>query len=167
MPNPITAVLNSVTGGIIGQIGSLLDGISTTDEERLKAKAELATISANLQVEMAKVDAQIADAQSKVLVAEAQSESWLTRNWRPILMLSFTAILLYNYVFALMFSLPTVAMPLDLWGVIKLGVGGYIIGRTGENLASYAPDVVQAWRGPTPASAPPSMPLADVGNANK
>jgi hypothetical protein len=149
LPNPL-ALLGGKVGDIIGSLGGLLDKVSTTDEERLAAKAELLKLHSELTLGLAQVDAQFADARAKVLVAEAQSESWLTRNWRPILMLSFTAILIYNYVFCLIFGWPSSDIPTDLWAVIKIGVGGYVMGRTVENVASYAPDVAANLRGPQP-----------------
>ena len=83
----------------------------------------------------------------KVILAEAQGESWLQRNWRPILMLVIIAIVANNYLFApyinALFgagSVPTLALPEQLWNLMTLGVGGYIAGRTGEKM-------IETWKG--------------------
>lgn len=74
-----------------------------------------------------------------VVVAEAKSEHWITSTWRPLLMLVFVAIVANNYIIA-----PYVDMifgsglqlepPPMLWEVIKIGLGGYVVGRSGEKM---------------------------------
>jgi len=74
-----------------------------------------------------------------VVVAEAKSEHWITSTWRPLLMLVFVAIVANNYIIA-----PYVDMifgsglqlepPPMLWEVIKIGLGGYVVGRSGEKI---------------------------------
>lgn len=78
------------------------------------------------------------EAQSRVVVAEAQSESWLARNWRPITMLTFVSIIANNYLFApymMAFGFKSVMLqlPEHLWYLMEIGLGGYIIGRSMEN----------------------------------
>lgn len=74
-----------------------------------------------------------------VLVAEIGSDNWLASSWRPILMLSFTAIIVNNYILApylgAMFDFSvTLEIPPDMWDLLKVGVGGYIVGRSGEKI---------------------------------
>lgn len=74
-----------------------------------------------------------------VLVAEISSDSWLASSWRPILMLSFTAIIVNNYILApylgAMFDFGiSLDIPPDMWDLLKIGVGGYIVGRSGEKI---------------------------------
>ena len=73
----------------------------------------------------------------QVVVTEAQSEHWLTANWRPITMLSFVAIICNNYIVYPYLSLfwsqaPVLAIPPDMWELLKIGLGGYVVGRTVE-----------------------------------
>lgn len=144
-PNPISFL----TGGFstaIGAIGGVLDKLTTSDAERLAAKAQLLQIQVDFETKLAAVDAQIAEQQAKVLVAEAQSESWLARNWRPILMLTFTYIIFHTFVLSPIFNVAAVEIPPDMWALLKLGIGGYIIGRTVEKVA---PEVAANMRGPS------------------
>jgi hypothetical protein len=82
----------------------------------------------------------LVDARSKIIIAEAQGDSWLQRNWRPMLMCNFGFIITWNYVvvpigaWAFGTAIPPVEMPSDMWDVLKLGVGGYIVGRSGEKI---------------------------------
>ena len=77
--------------------------------------------------------------QSSTIIAEEQGESWLQRNWRPLTMLVFVAIiannyLLYPYISLFWHSAPFLVIPPDMWGLLKLGLGGYVVGRTGEKI---------------------------------
>jgi len=77
------------------------------------------------------------EASMNVVVAEAKSEHWLTANWRPITMLSFVAIICNNYIIYPYLSLfwsqaPVLQIPPDMWELLKIGLGGYVVGRTVE-----------------------------------
>ena len=79
-------------------------------------------------------------AAASIIKAEAQSEHWITSQWRPILMLSFTAIVVNNFILApYLEAIFSWSVVLDLndniWGLLKIGVGGYIVGRSGEKMA--------------------------------
>ena len=68
---------------------------------------------------------------SKVVLAEAQGHSWLQRNWRPVTMLTFVALVAAKW---LGFTAPgvTEAVEMELMRLIQLGLGGYIVGRSVE-----------------------------------
>jgi CBS domain containing-hemolysin-like protein len=72
-----------------------------------------------------------------IILAEVQGESWLQRNWRPLLMLTCIAIIANNYVLypylKLFFAAaPLLELPDALWELLKIGVGGYVVGRSVE-----------------------------------
>lgn len=124
-------------GGLIKPVTDLIDGLITTDEEKQRVMNELASIENQLNVKMLEYEAEIAQYQSQVIIAEAKGESWLQRNWRPSLMVVFGAIVANNYILApyldAMFDSGIVLeIPEQLWGLLKLGVGGYIGGRSIE-----------------------------------
>ena len=75
-----------------------------------------------------------------VVVAEAQSDHWLTSAWRPITMLVFVAIVANNYILAPYIDLFFNAglqldVPAPMWDLIKIGLGGYVVGRSAEKVA--------------------------------
>lgn len=79
-----------------------------------------------------------------VIIAEAKG-GWLQRNWRPMLMTAFGAIIVNNYILApylqAMFSFSVnLEIPPDMWDLLKIGIGGYIVGRSTEK-------AVEAWKG--------------------
>jgi hypothetical protein len=78
--------------------------------------------------------------QADIIIAEAQSEHKLTAQWRPITMLVFVIIIANNYLVYPYLSLfwieaPLLELPPDLWQLLKIGLGGYVVGRSGEKIA--------------------------------
>lgn len=71
-------------------------------------------------------------ARSDVVQAETKSESWLPRNWRPLTMLAFVG-MIAGYWFGLTPELPETAIA-DMFGLVKLGLGGYVFGRSAEKI---------------------------------
>lgn len=84
-------------------------------------------------------------AKSEIITAEAKSEHWLVSAWRPITMLTFTFIVANNYIlvpYANMFlekDIIPLVLTNDMWELLKIGLGGYILGRSVEKATkSYA-----------------------------
>lgn len=84
-----------------------------------------------LQVEIFKAEVQ---AERDVIVAEAQSDSWVTKNWRPVTMLTFTALVVAKW---LGFTAPGVSPEVEMaiLEIIKYGLSGYVVGRSAEQIA--------------------------------
>ncbi|HUW12352.1 MAG TPA: 3TM-type holin [Anaerolineae bacterium] len=137
----IGKILSGPLSGIIDSVGGLLDKVSTTDAERLAAKQELLKIERDFQVAVLALDTEFAKAQADVIKTEMQSASWMARSWRPILMLTFTFIIAWQFILAPVFGLVDVAIPTDMWDLLKIGMGGYIFGRSAEKVL---PDMVTA-----------------------
>ena len=75
-----------------------------------------------------------------IIVAEAKSEHWVTAAWRPITMLIFVSIIANNYILYPYLSLfwtdaPALDVPDPLWDLLKIGIGGYVVGRSAEKVA--------------------------------
>ena len=84
-------IIGAIVDGVKAIVG-LVDEVTTTEDERLDQQVRLDTLKNALEVELAKLDAEYAAIQSQIIVAEAQSESWITRSWRPITMLAFVTL---------------------------------------------------------------------------
>jgi len=74
----------------------------------------------------------------KIVMAEANGESWLQRNWRPILMLWFAGLVGAHWLGFTPPNLPTDVVN-NLLDIVQVGVGGYIVGRSAEK-------TVKAWK---------------------
>ena len=75
----------------------------------------------------------------KIVLEEAKSGNWLTSAWRPILMLVIIAIIAMNYlVFPIIGifypEMIRLELPVELWNLLTVGVGGYVVGRSGEKM---------------------------------
>ena len=81
-------------------------------------------------------------AQAGIVLAEAQSGNWLTSGWRPITMLTFTALITARWFG---WAAPNLdpSEYLKLWDIVQLGLGGYVIGRSGEKIASTVATVLK------------------------
>ena len=69
-------------------------------------------------------------ASARLIAAEAGGRSWLQRNWRPIIMLSFLALVIADSCGLLAFRLSDAA-----WTLLQIGLGGYVVGRSVEKIA--------------------------------
>ncbi len=125
--NPIFAKIVGAIGGQAGtQISSIVDGLTTTDGEKSSAKAQLT------EIVLSSLN-RITEAQADVLKTEL-SGNWLQRSWRPILMLTFAALLVVRWTGISDHVIP-VELELELMGIIKIGLGGYVIGRSAEKIS--------------------------------
>lgn len=78
---------------------------------------------------------------AEVVKAEAASQHWLTAAWRPIIMLIFGAIIANNYILVPYLGLffdtgISLEIPPDMWELLKIGLGGYVVGRSVEKTAA-------------------------------
>lgn len=73
-------------------------------------------------------------AQAQIVQTEAASSHWLAANWRPITMLIFVGLIVARW-FDLVAPGLSEAEYLSLWDIVKLGLGGYTVGRTVEKVA--------------------------------
>lgn len=115
----------------------ILDKIIPDPDQRAKAKLKLFALEQEGQLKEI-------EEKSKVIIAEAQSDHKLAAIWRPVVMLIFATIVANNYIIYPYLSLfwesaPKLDLPPDLWDLLKIGLGGYVVGRTTEK-------AVKAWR---------------------
>lgn len=127
-------LLKGPIDSLLGNIGAVFDDLHMSGEEKAKAKMELAKLQNDFNLKLMEADYKFAQEQSKVLTAEIASNSWMARNWRPIIMLLFGYIVAHNFVIAPLFGLEYLPIPGDLWDLLKIGIGGYIVGRSAEKI---------------------------------
>ena len=115
---------------IFSPAAKLIDDIHTSDEEKMQLKNELAKIENATTLKVIEYESQLLKAQTDIIAAEANSASWIARNWRPMTMLTFLVLVVGD-------SLGLLATPLapEAWTMLQLGLGGYVVGRSGEKIA--------------------------------
>ena len=120
-------ILDWFSGGVIKQVGDVIDNLFTSDEERANAKIKVLEVLKEQQLELQKL-------QTEIIVAEANG-NWLQRSWRPILMLSFGFIVIYVKFVAPLFELKIPELENEFWDLLQIGIGGYVVGRSAEKIA--------------------------------
>ena len=125
--------LFNIVSDVVKPITGLIDKIHTSDEEKLELQKDIKKIEAELSFKLLDYQKELIQAQSKIITAEAQGESWLQRNWRPIVMLTLVG-LVVSYFFGLapeyLINNPDIVE--ELFSIVKIGLGGYVIGRSAE-----------------------------------
>jgi hypothetical protein len=119
-------ILDWFGGSVVKDIMDGLDNLFTSKEEKIAAKAVIQKMLLDKQLELQRM-------QTDVIITEAKG-NWLQRSWRPILMLAFGFIVIYVKFIAPLFGLPIPPLENEFWNLLQLGIGGYVIGRTGEKM---------------------------------
>ncbi|MBA7621663.1 hypothetical protein ES703_29029 [subsurface metagenome] len=116
---------------VIKPATELIDNLHTSDEEKLQLKNKLAEIQFRFQSNLLEYETKLMEHRADVVKAEAQGQSWLQRNWRPITMLTFLALVICDC-----FGLLTFRLSGEAWILLQIGLGGYVVGRSGEKIVS-------------------------------
>ncbi|MDQ6769477.1 MAG: holin family protein [Gemmatimonadota bacterium] len=149
MSNPITDLFTGGLSGLTDSVKGILDKFIADPKDKLAAQLQVEEMAHDLAVKGLEADKELAVQQASVVTAEVKSDSWLARNWRPITMLTFVFIIVWNYIVvgtigAFAPSIHPIEIPPDMWSLLKLGIGGYIGARTVEKVSDKAADVVAA-----------------------
>jgi hypothetical protein len=130
--NLLGKIIGTGAAEITDSIGGVLDKFITSDEEKLQAKQAMS------EVVMSKLT-DLASYQRDVLSAEMHGSA-LQRNWRPMVMLAFAFIIVFRYFLQPLLShwwdIPAIELPDKFWGLLEIGIGGYVIGRSVEKVAN-------------------------------
>jgi hypothetical protein len=135
---PVALAAQLAMGLIQGPISKALDAYVSDLELRRKLAAELEQQTLAYLSKSAELGA-------GVVMAEVQSEHWLTRSWRPLLM-----VILMGFLVLVGLILPLAdllvghplpfaprwqLLPAGFWDFLAVGMGGYIGGRSLEKVA--------------------------------
>ena len=120
-------VLDFLKSGAVKAVGDIVDNVFTNDEEKSEAKKQLT------QVVLKSLN-DVAEVQGEVIKAEMQG-NFLQKSWRPLMMLTFGVILVCKWFGLTNESIP-LELELQLLDIVKLGLGGYVVGRSIEKVAS-------------------------------
>lgn len=126
--------ITELIAGIFKPATELIDELHTSEEERLQAKSHLLDVQAAAMQKVFEYETELIDSRGEIVRAEASSKHWLTANWRPITMLTFLGLVVARW-FGYEAEGLTQADYDALYNLISIGIGGYIIGRSGEKIA--------------------------------
>lgn len=125
--DPITAALNIGT--------QIIDRVWPDKEKQDAAKIELLRLAQNGELsEMA--------TRADIVKTEAASEHQITAIWRPLVMLTFTGLIVARWFG---FAAPNLseAEYLKLWSIVEFGLGGYVVGRSVEKTLPSVADILR------------------------
>jgi len=120
---------------IAGIIGKVVD-------KAIPDKDQAERVKADLTAQLMQMRHDEFQAAARIVLAEAQGKSWLQRSWRPILMLTFGALIVARWLGWVAPNLSE-AEYLALWDIIKIGLGGYVVGRSAEKVAQHVAEAMR------------------------
>jgi hypothetical protein len=131
-------MIGTLIGGILKPVVGIID-------KKVKDKDLAEQLKTSIYTQILDNEAELGKAAANVIMAEAQSESAAARNWRPHLMYLIMFLLVFNGMvipLANVFwsvQIPVLeawlAIPEQMWTLLQIGLGGYIVGRSGEKIA--------------------------------
>jgi hypothetical protein len=123
---PLLTVLLPFLGDIAKQVAGHFFPNPADEQKRLE-------VIQQFQLNLMQQAQVMEEAASKVVLAEASSENWLASSWRPITMLVFVALIVARWFG---WAAPNLAEEeyLMLWEIVKIGLGGYVVGRSVEKI---------------------------------
>ena len=121
-------IIDWLGGSVVKDLLEGLDNLFTSKEEKIQAENVIKQILLQKQLELQKM-------QTDIIITEAKG-NWLQRSWRPLLMVSFGFIVIYVKFIGPLFGLPIPPLELEFWELLKIGIGGYVVGRSAEKIAN-------------------------------
>ena len=124
---------------MLGAVAPLAKILFSTIEKAVPDKDLQEKLKAQLQTQLLQSHTQELQAASRIIEAEAKA-GWFASSWRPLLMYVLIFILVWNYVIGPVIKVFTGAiisfeLPGDVWTLLNVGLGGYVVGRSAESVA--------------------------------
>lgn len=131
---PILSFISSIFKPAV----DLIDELHTSDEERGALRNQFITIQNQFAGKVLEYETKLMESRVSIITAEAGGASWLQRSWRPITMLTFLVLVVCDSFGLLKFRLADQA-----WTLLKIGLGGYVVGRSAEKIAPSIADALR------------------------
>jgi hypothetical protein len=141
----IQEVIGAV-GAIIKPAAELIDGLTTTKEEKLQLKNELTRIENQFSEKLLSYDETVAKAKTEIMVAELKQDDKFTKRARPWIIYGGLMALGLNHIIlpwaawimaavgATQAALPSINLPGEFWFAWGGAAGVYAFRRTAEKL---------------------------------
>ena len=111
---------------ITDTVSKIVDKIAPDADLAEKLKFEITK-------ELIALDNKTIQTQANVIMSEANGDSWLQRNWRPLVMLNFSCLITAHWLGYTPENLSELQI-LALLEIVKVGLGGYVLGRSAEKV---------------------------------
>jgi len=120
-------------------VAPLAKMLFSTIDKAIPDKDQAEKLKFQLNQQLLKSSTEELKAAASIVEAEAKS-NWFVSSWRPLLMYVLIFILIWNFILGpiikIVFgSVITFELPGDVWTLLQIGLGGYVVGRSGESIA--------------------------------
>jgi hypothetical protein len=108
---------------VVDAVGGVVERLTLPAREKKQLEADVLRLL--LEREQDLIQARAA------LLQEEGKGNWLQRSWRPLVMLTFAAVILMG-------TFTNISILSDssrFWDLLEIGLGGYVVGRSGEKMA--------------------------------
>ena len=124
---------------LISAMAPLAKILFNTVDKAVEDKDLANRLKADLQTQMLQSHTEELTAAARVIEAEAKA-GWFAASWRPLLMYVLIFILIWNYILGpiikfFFHAAITIDLPGDVWTLLQIGLGGYVVGRSAESVA--------------------------------
>lgn len=139
----LSGAITDAVKGFFQPVADVIEHLTVSGDE--KAQLQLAALQGQLAAAqwVAQYQSQLLDSQARIIAAEATGGSWLQRNWRPITMITFLVLVVCDS-----FGLLKQPLAPQMWTLLQIGLGGYVVGRSVEKTGvPIANAVIAAVRG--------------------
>ena len=123
--------------GAVKPVTELIDKLHTSEDERNQVKSALFAMQSDMAMKVMDYEKQLLEAKASIITAEATGASWLQRNWRPITMLTFLILVVFDT-----FGMTTFRLAEEAWTLLQIGLGGYVVGRSAEKIIPKVTEVM-------------------------
>lgn len=125
--------MNQFLIALLGPLANLVGRLIPDPAARAQAQLQLAQMAQ--AGELAELNAAL-----QIILADANG-NWLQRSWRPILFLTFGALVVARWFG---WTAPNLAPEeySHLWNIVEIGIGGGVIGRSFEKVAQHVTTAV-------------------------
>ncbi|MBC5620732.1 MULTISPECIES: hypothetical protein [Butyricimonas] len=111
-----------VLQNVIREIGDIVNRLSVSSREKQKIQEEIQSLVYRYKSELVR--------EQSAAVGDEMRGNWLQRSWRPMVMLVLTLLVVLG-VFTESSMLSDTSR---FWDLLEIGIGGYVIGRSGETI---------------------------------
>lgn len=123
---------------LTGLFGKALDSVFPNPEDEAKKIAAMN----QLQMLMIQNAGELQKSAADIITSEIKGESWLQRNWRPMVMLAFCGLIVARWMG---YVAPNLSQEeyIKLWDIVQVGLNGYIITRSAEKVVPAVADALR------------------------
>lgn len=117
---------------LVAPVTGLISEAIVDKDKAAELELQVYQLQTALTEKLLSYETQLLTLRASVITAEANGQSKLQRNWRPITMLTFLALVVLDT-----FGWTEFRLSEEAWALLKLGLGGYVIGRSAEKVVPH------------------------------